>query len=96
MSASVKHAVCDIEASNPSSVHMCQEMCRKCKNCRFFQYYKYESDHANFCDVFETSKEEVRGKALGDSNSGVYQSPAGDTYQFVYNGPEVCGKPIFS
>ena len=93
-SATTKFAACDVDDPFFSSVYKCQEDCRKCKTCRFFQYYKILAISENYCNFFETSEEEVRGRALEEINSGYRDTIDGTEYEFVVNGPEVCGKPI--
>ena len=90
----IKNAACDIDAPEWSSEYECQEDCRKCKDCRFFQYFKDTNQANNECDFFETSKEEVRGKPLEKTSSG-YRDHEGTVYNFAVSGPDVCGKPIF-
>ena len=94
-SATAKWAACSIDRPDYSSAHECQEDCRKCETCRFFQYYKDLSQGFNECNFFETSEEEVRGKALEEINNGYRDTVDQTEFEFVVNGPEVCGKPIF-
>ena len=91
----IKNAACDVGDQDFSSVYKCQEYCRKCESCRFFQYHK---DSSNFvdCNFFETNKEEVKGRALVENNNLYTDTQENMDYEFVVNGPGVCGKPIFS
>ena len=70
----------------------CQEKCRKCPDCRFFEYRAIISEE--ICRLYETGKSELVGYPP-EKASGLYPPDydfgTSDTL-ILSTGPKVCGK----
>ena len=87
---------CSTPIMNLQSPLECQEKCRKCPDCRFFEYR--QTDPHKMCKLYETSKPELVGFPP-DSNAAAKYPPdneisAWDT-PVLSTGPQVCGKHVF-